>query len=196
GPQVLPGQYAVRLTVAGAAQEQALTVRIDPSSGIGEAELRQQFEQATRLNTVIASLIETERNLVAFKGQLDERRATGKEMRGEAAKDMSAAVGEEIVKLDSVRLQLTRPRSDVVPFYSEGPRPLERAMSLMGSVDNGLAPVIAAQRESLGDVRRDAQTVIDMVERQVNATVQRMNPLLKSLGLPELVAPPKKATAM
>ncbi|MCC6929795.1 MAG: hypothetical protein IT359_12515 [Gemmatimonadaceae bacterium] len=196
GPQVLPGQYAVRLTVAGASQEQALTVRIDPSSGIGEQELRQQFEQATRLNTVIASLIDTERNLVAFKGQIDERRATGKEMRGEASRDMATAAGEEIVKLDSVRLQLTRPRSEVIPFYSEGPRPLERAMSLMGSIDNGLTPVIAAQREYMGDVRRDAQTVIDMVERQVNASVQRMNPLLKALGLPELIAPPKKATAM
>ena len=69
-------------------------------------------------------------------------------------------------------------------------------MSLMGSIDNGLTPVIAAQREYMGDVRRDAQTVIDMVEKQVNASVQRMNPMLKALGLPELVAPPKKATAM
>ena len=102
------------------------------------------------------------------------------------------AVGEEILKLDSVRLQLTRPKSDLVPFYSEGPRPLERAMSLMQSIDNGLTPVVAAQREYMGDVRRDAQTVIDMVERQVNATVQRINPLLQSLGLPTLAAPPKK----
>ncbi|MBK8646636.1 MAG: hypothetical protein IPN16_08885 [Gemmatimonadetes bacterium] len=196
GPQVLPGQYAVRLTVSGAASEQPLTVRIDPSSGLGEAELRQQFEQATRLNAVIASLIDTERNLVAFKGQIEERRASGKEMRGDAAREMAGAAGEEIVKLDSVRLQLTRPRSDVIPFYSEGPRPLERAMSLMGSIDNGLTPVIAAQREYMGDVRRDAQTVIDMVEKQVSASVSRMNPLLKSLGLPELAPPPKKATAM
>jgi len=196
GPQVLPGQYAVRLTVSGAASEQPLTVRIDPSSGLGEAELRQQFEQATRLNAVIASLIDTERNLVALKGQIEERRASGKEMRGDAAREMAGAAGEEIVKLDSVRLQLTRPRSDVIPFYSEGPRPLERAMSLMGSIDNGLTPVIAAQREYMGDVRRDAQTVIDMVEKQVSASVSRMNPLLKSLGLPELAPPPKKATAM
>jgi len=30
----------------------------------------------------------------------------------------------------------------------------------------------------------------------VNASVSRMNPLLKSLGLPELAPPPKKTTAM
>ena len=192
GPQVLPGQYALRLTIGSDTQEQPLSVRIDPSSGQTEADLRLQFEQATRLNQVIASLIDTERNLTAFKGQLDERRASGREMRGDASQQMAMAVGEEMRKLDSVRLQLTRPKSDIIPFYSEGPRPLERAMSLMQSIDNGLAPVVAAQREYLGDVRRDAQTVIDMVERQVDATVQRINPLLQSLGLPTLAPPPKK----
>ena len=196
GPQVLPGQYVVRLTVGGESQEQPLTVRIDPSAQVTEAQLREQFEQARRLNAVIASVIETERNLTAFKGQVDERRNSGMEMRGEAARDMSRAAGEEIVRLDSARLQLTRPRLDKVPFYSEGPRPLERAMSLMGAVDNGLSPMIEGQREYMGDVRRDVQTVIDMAERQVEATARRMNPLLQALGLPALVTPPKKTTAM
>ncbi|MBC7897889.1 MAG: hypothetical protein H7066_20885, partial [Cytophagaceae bacterium] len=196
GPQVLPGQYAIRLTVGSSVQEQPLTVRIDPSSPITLAELRLQHEQANRLNAVIANLIDTERNLVAFKGQVDERRTSGREMHADASREMSRAAGEEIVKLDSVRLQLTRPRSDQVPFYSEGPRPLERAMSLMGAIDNGLTPVIEGQREYLGDVRRDVQTVIDMAERQVDATARRMNPLLQALGLPVLAVPPKKQAAM
>lgn len=196
GAQVLPGPYVVRLTVDGMATEQPLVVRMDPTAGVTEGDLRVQHEQATRLNAIITSLIETERALSAFKGQVEERRALGVEMRGDAARDMARAAGEELVKLDSVRLQLTRPRSDLVPFYSEGPRPLERAMGLMGSIDVGLTPVIAAQREYLGDVRRDAQTVIDMIERQVNATVSRMNPLLRALALPELAPPPRKATAM
>lgn len=196
GPQVLPGQFAVRLTVGGETMEQPLTVRIDPTSPVTLAELRDQYEQATRLNSVIANLIDTERQLVAFKGQVDERRATGTELRGPSAADMSKAAGEELVRLDSVRLQLTRPRSELVPFYSEGPRPVERAMSLMGSIDNGIVAPIAAQREYLGDVRRDAQTVIEMVERQVEATARRMNPLLQALGLPALVPPPKKQAAM
>jgi hypothetical protein len=35
-----------------------------------------------------------------------------------------------------------------------------------------------------------------MVERQVESTIRRMNPLLQALGLPALVAPPKKQAAM
>ena len=83
-----------------------------------------------------------------------------------------------------------------MPFYSEGPRPLERAMSLMGSIDSGLNPSIPGQLEYAGDVRRDVQTVIEMAERQVEATAKRINPLLQALGLPLLATPAKKATAM
>lgn len=194
GPQVLPGQYVVRLTVNGESQEQPLSIRIDGTSTVAEVELRKQYDQAVRLNQMITSMVETERNLSAFKGQVDERRTSATEMRGDAAKELSQAAGEEIGKLDSVRLQLTRPRSDKVPFYSEGPRPLERAMSLMGAVDNGLTPLIAGQQEYMGDVRRDVQVVSDMIERQIDATLKRINPLLDKLGLPALAPPPKKAT--
>ena len=196
GPQALPGQYAVRLTVNGQSQEQPLTVRVDPTSPLTMAELRAQFDQSSRLNAVIANLIDTERQMMAFKGQVEERSKSGMEMRGDAAKSLVQAAGEEIGKLDSVRLQLVRPRPDKLPFYSEGPRPLERAMSLMGSIDGGLNGTIPGQLEYAGDVRRDAQTVIDMAEKQVDATTKRINPLLQALGLPMLVPPAKKATAM
>ena len=196
GAQALPGQYVVRLTVNGQAQEQPLTIRIDPTAGVTLADLRVQYDQATRLNAVIMNLIDTERSLVAFRGQVDERSKSGKEMKGDAANGLVKAAGEEIVKLDSIRLQVTRPRLDKVPFYSEGPRPLERALSLMGSIDSGLNPSIPGQLEYAGDVRRDAQTVIEMVEKQVDSTVSRINPLLQALGLPQLAPPPKKTSAM
>ena len=196
GPQVIPGEYVVRLTVNGRAQEQPLTVRIDPTSPVTVAELRAQFDRAQRINTVIANLIDTERNLVAYKGQVDERSKSGAEMRGDAARSLVTAATEEMAKLDAVRLQVTRPKPAEVPYYSEGPRPLERAMSLLGAMDSGLNPAIAGQLEYMGDVRRDAMTVIEMVERQVEATANRINPLLQALGLPPLVTPPKKSTAM
>ena len=196
GPQVLPGQYAVRLTIAGQSQEQPLTVRIDPTAQVTAAELQAQFDQATRLFNVISTMIEVERNLGSFKNQVDERSSTARELRGDAARDLAKASSEELVKLDSVRLQLTRPKSDKVPYYSEGPRPVERALNLMGAIDAGLTPVIEAQREYMGDVRRDAQTVIDMVERQIDATSARINPLLQALGLPPLVTPPKRPVSM
>ena len=62
----------------------------------------------------------------------------------------------------------------------------------MGAIDAGLTPIVEAQREYMGDVRRDAQTVIDMVERQIDSTAGRINPMLQARGLPLLVTPPKR----
>ncbi|MGQ0767334.1 MAG: WD40/YVTN/BNR-like repeat-containing protein [Gemmatimonadota bacterium] len=196
GAQVLPGQYVVRLTAGTEVQEQPIQVRIDPTATATVADVRDQYDQAQRLNAILSAIIDTERNLMAFKGQVSERKVSGREMRPDASAVMVRAADEEMVKLDSVRLQLTRPRPDNVPYYSEGPRPLERALSLMGGIDRGITPIIHAQREYVGDVRRDVQTVIEMAERQLDSTARRMNPLLQSLGLPALVVPPRKATAM
>jgi photosystem II stability/assembly factor-like uncharacterized protein len=87
GPQVLPGQYAVRLTVSGQSQEQPLSVRIDPTAQVSVAELQAQFDQATRLFNVVSTMIEVERNLGSFKNQVDERSSTARELRGDAARD-------------------------------------------------------------------------------------------------------------
>ena len=65
-----------------------------------------------------------------------------------------------------------------------------------GSIDSGLNPSIPGQLEYAGDVRRDAQTEIETVERQVDATVKRINPLLQALKLPALAPPAKKPNAM
>ena len=196
GAQVLPGTYTVRLTAGGVTQEQQVVVRVDPTAKITEAELRQQHEQATRLVGVVNTLIETERGLAAFAGQAAERQQTASTMRAEAAKELIAATREELRKLDSVRLQLTRPNTDVAPYYSEGPRPLQRAQGLYFNIDAGLTPVIPGQLEYSGEVRRDAETVMTMVDTQIAATAKRLNPLLEKLDLPKLVPPVRKPAAM
>jgi len=196
GAQVLPGTYTVRLTAGGVTQEQQVVVRVDPTAKITEAELRQQHEQATRLVGVVNTLIETERGLAAFAGQATERQQTASAMRAAAAQELIAATREELRKLDSVRLQLTRPNTDVAPYYSEGPRPLQRAQSLYFNIDAGLTPVIPGQLEYSGEVRRDAETVMTMVDTQIAATAKRLNPLLEKLDLPKLVPPVRKPAAL
>jgi photosystem II stability/assembly factor-like uncharacterized protein len=49
GPWVLPGQYAVRLTVNGQSQTQPLTIRMDPRVHTPQAGLEQQFRLATEV---------------------------------------------------------------------------------------------------------------------------------------------------
>jgi hypothetical protein len=84
----------------------------------------------------------------------------------------------------------------VAPYYSEGPRPLQRASALLSNVDNGLTPVIPGQMEYSGEVRRDADVVITMVDTQIQSTAKRLNPMLEKLEMPKLVVPTKKPVAM
>lgn len=196
GAQVLPGSYTVRITVGGQSQEQPLTVRLDPTATFADADVKLQFAQATRLVATVNTLIETERGLAAFAVQAQERSNTANTLRADAARELVAATKEELRKLDSVRLQLTRPSTDVAPYYSEGPRPLQRASALLANIDAGLTPVIPGQVEYTGEVRRDADVVMTMIDTQIRATATRLNPMLEKLDLPKLVVPVKKPLAM
>ncbi|HUA07693.1 MAG TPA: hypothetical protein VMA98_00340 [Candidatus Acidoferrales bacterium] len=49
GPEVLPGQYTVRLAARGAILRAPLTVRLDPRAGVTPAQLRAQFAVLARL---------------------------------------------------------------------------------------------------------------------------------------------------
>jgi len=196
GAQVLPGTYTVRITALGQMQEQPLVVKLDPTAKFADGEVKTQFEQATRMVATVNTLIETERGLAAFAAQAEERAKTANTLRAAAARELVMATREELRKLDSIRLQLTRPNSDVAPYYSEGPRPLQRASALLSNVDNGLTPVIPGQMEYSGEVRRDADVVITMVDTQIQATAKRLNPMLEKLEMPKLVVPTKKPIAM
>ncbi|WP_396218884.1 WD40/YVTN/BNR-like repeat-containing protein [Gemmatimonas sp.] len=196
GPQVLPGTYTVRITAFGQTQEQPLVVKLDPTAKFADGEVKAQFEQATRMVATVNTLIETERGLAAFAAQAEERARTANTLRAAAARDLVIATREELRKLDSIRLQLTRPTSDVAPYYSEGPRPLQRASALLSNVDNGLTPLIPGQMEYSGEVRRDADVVITMVDTQIQSTATRLNPMLEKLDMPKLVVPTKKPVAM
>ena len=171
-------------------------VKLDPTAKFADGEVKAQFEQATRMVATVNTLIETERGLAAFAAQAEERARTANTLRAAAARDLVIATREELRKLDSIRLQLTRPTSDVAPYYSEGPRPLQRASALLSNVDNGLTPLIPGQMEYSGEVRRDADVVITMVDTQIQSTASRLNPMLEKLDMPKLVVPTKKPVAM
>src|SRR5207237_9464948 len=61
GPLALPGNYQVRLTVAGRSYVQPLVLKMDPRVGTSTADLQRQFE----LDSRIASALE--RDTVAYK---------------------------------------------------------------------------------------------------------------------------------
>ncbi len=76
GPLALPGQYSVKLTVAGKSYTQPLTIRMDPRVSASAADWAQQFELAKRISSALdrdfaalSSIRKLRRGLQDRKGQ-------------------------------------------------------------------------------------------------------------------------------
>jgi hypothetical protein len=74
GPQVVPADYQVRLTVAGQHYTQPLKVVLDPRSTATPADLAKQFELGMKATSQIAKNGQLTRELAALRGQIAEIR--------------------------------------------------------------------------------------------------------------------------
>ena len=72
GPQVLPGTYQVRLTVAGRRLTQPVTVALDPRSTATPADLAKQFELALKAWRDVKRAAETMEQLTALRRRAAE----------------------------------------------------------------------------------------------------------------------------
>jgi hypothetical protein len=130
----------------------------------------------------------------AVKGQVAERQQTARSLRGPEAREFTDAAAKALTTLQDTKLQLTRPSAAIRPYYSEGPRPLERILNAFSSIDGGQSAPIAAQREYANELRADTRFVIELADKKISETLNALNPLLQRLSLPPLVAPAKKTS--
>ena len=84
GPLVLPGEYVVRLTVAGSSYTQPITVRMDPRVKTSAAGLRQQFDMTQH---IVAAL----NRLRSAQADVQSVRRTLRDAKGGATGPASAA---------------------------------------------------------------------------------------------------------
>jgi len=72
GPQVIPGAYQVRLTVAGQHYTEALKVVLDPRSPATPTDLARQFDLGLKATTEIAKNGQLTRELAALRAQITD----------------------------------------------------------------------------------------------------------------------------
>jgi photosystem II stability/assembly factor-like uncharacterized protein len=74
GVTALPGNYRVRLTVAGKSYTQPLVVKMDPRSKVPLAEMQKQFETAIEVSRRQSQIHETQRQIEGLRSQIHDRR--------------------------------------------------------------------------------------------------------------------------
>jgi hypothetical protein len=70
GPLALPGQYEVRLTVAGKSQTVPLEIKLDPRVAVSEADLRKQLELGLKIRDAVNQAHDTVSQIEDVRKQL------------------------------------------------------------------------------------------------------------------------------
>ena len=199
GPMIVPGTYAVRLTVpaprtGGTAftQTQSFTVIDDPRVGATAAELAATYDYAQRTVAKINALGEAVQRIESIQSQLDQRMSQTK---GQPYADrVSAAARPLRAKLEAVRAELADVHSQADQITLHYPVKLYNQMLNVNRMAQSFEKGPTTQAES---VLRDMSTKVDAQLgrlRELEAgDLASFNKLLKELDVPAVVVQAAKA---
>lgn len=177
GWEVLPGVYTVRLTAGSQTREQKLTVQMDPTMRVPDADLKRRQETAARLLTLIDSGNRTLKIVDSLGEQLTNAE---KVVKIEGVKEYHKALREIEASLarpaDASRLELP-------------PGLLEKTTGLFSLVEEANASPTAAAMAAVAEVEPEFKKNLDAAARFFKETVPQWNEALRKAGAPTLVIP-------
>ena len=188
GPMVLPGTYTVRLTVDGTSYERPVEVTVDPLVKVSPAALRQQHSVALELRDMESALNDGLKGMDVVAEQLTARREATKRLDEELPDDLENALKEYDEAAETLMNELTREEGK--PFWSQGPRLVERLGSLFFKVDGQFAAPTAAQLELLAELTTEYDAAVSDLRGYFAETLPELNSALESAGVPPVAVPP------
>jgi len=189
GAQVPPGPYTVRLTAGVQTYPKTVEVRLDQTVLTSKEDLRTQYRYGLRMLDMQSVLNDALRALDQVQGQAEERKKTQQAMgrndrdRSEALKALQA----QLSQLEALQNDIARPKGR--PFWSEGPRLLDRVQQLFGDIDRVDAPPTAAQLAYFGELVGEFRESLAKVNLFLDDGVKKINAALGDLKVPPILVP-------
>ncbi|MFN2638379.1 MAG: glycosyl hydrolase, partial [Gemmatimonadaceae bacterium] len=171
GPVVLPGTYAVRLTVSGQSYSQPLTVVRDPRVTTSDADLREQFDFLMRIHDKTSQANDAVRTLRNVKAQLADR---SKRMTGTNAAAFARAATTLSEKLSAIESEIYQVKNQ------SSQDPLNYPIRL----NNKIAALAGTVGGSAAKPTSQSYTVFNDLSAQLDRQLSAMRGAL--LVLPEL----------
>lgn len=187
GPQVLPGTYTVRLVIGEQAIKEELTVRVDPTVDVSEDDLELQHEYASNLCFMQSYLNQGLRALDTVLEQLKERKNTISKQTGPFPEEVMEAIENHIKEIQQIQDVLTRPEG--VPFWSEGPRLIERLSGLFQSIDSGNKAPTKAQKTYFDELQQEFEDGMSLVNEYLSEKAKQVNKVFSENNVPSLIIP-------
>jgi len=187
GPEVLPGTYAVRLTVAGESWETPVAVGVDPLVPATAEGLAAQHEAASRLTAMQSTANDVLRGTDAVGEQLAARRATVKTLKKDLTPELEERWKAFEEKLKGLQERLVQPEGK--PFWSQGPRLLRQIGGLMGDVDTALRAPTPAQARLIAELEAELGGAVAAWNVFVAEDLAALNAALSAADVPPLASP-------
>ena len=178
GPTALPGTYQARLTVDGRAMTQPITVKKHPFFTVSDADLREQFELASRIRDKVNEANDAIIQIRRIKQQLADR----------VQKSQSAdvkAIAEQFTK------ELVAVEEDVYQVRNQSNQdPLNFPIKTNNRLASLLRVVLAGDGKPVGnavpifnDLQAELKAETDRLQRVLTTYLPRFNQLAQRLGI-------------
>jgi photosystem II stability/assembly factor-like uncharacterized protein len=177
GARVVPGTYAVRLTVNGHSETQRFTLLADPRSHATQQELLSQFSLSTRIADTISAANNAVRTIRNVKAQLQQRapqmpaaRASEFRAAADALADTLSRIEETIYQVHSraaedplnYPIRLNDKLAELLSYVDAGnSRPTAQDVTVFRDLTTQLARQLRALHVALGELRRVNQLLSD-----------------------------------
>ena len=177
GARVVPGTYAVRLTVNGHSETQRFTLLADPRSHATQQELLSQFSLSTRIADTISAANNAVRTIRNVKAQLQQRapqmpaaRASEFRAAADALADTLSRIEETIYQVHSraaedplnYPIRLNDKLAELLSYVDTGnSRPTAQDVTVFRDLTTQLARQLRALHVALGELRRVNQVLSD-----------------------------------
>jgi hypothetical protein len=178
GPTALPGAYQARLTVDGRAMTQPIAVKKHPLSSVSDADLREQFELASRIrdkvNEANNAIIQIRRIKLQLKDRIDKSNSADvKAIAEQFAREMQT-VEEDVYQ---VRNQSNQ---DPLNFPI---KTNNRLASLLRVVQAGDGKPVGNAVPIFDDLQAELKAETDRLQRVLTTYLPRFNQLAQRLGI-------------
>jgi photosystem II stability/assembly factor-like uncharacterized protein len=185
GPAAPPGTYKLTLMADGVTQSQSLVVKRNPLFSATDADLRAQFELASRIRDKVTEANTAVINIRDLKSQITDRLSKSQDPKLKTAGDKLAA------DLSAVESEIYQVKNQAGQDPLNYPIKLNNRLSslLTGVVESGDGKPIGNAPVIFRDLSAELKVQTDRLARVLASEVPAFNTVAKTAGVPVLVVP-------
>lgn len=187
GPRVPPGDYTIKVMVAGKQATKNVRVEEDSRIQISDADRARWSEASMKVYDLVKSADAARRSVASLKTQLTAVQDSLKKMPNVPQGITAAAksVADQVDDLQRKLVSTPDASGGAGPPLPGTPRPLfNRVAQLGGALDNYTAAPTAEQLARIEDLSKELKTLIEQVNKVIEESVPNLNRQIRDSNVP------------